>query len=70
MIYEIFLKSNNNNPFFYLNSMTYKNNGKTLNIWKEYFEDLNIPIPEGEPGINPGGISLSNKIDIIHNYMN
>ena len=48
--------------------MTYKVNGKTLPVWEEYFNKLNIPIPEHEPGINPGGISLSNKIRIIHDY--
>ena len=37
-------------------------------IWKDYFQKLNILIPENEPGINPGGISLSSKINIIYNY--
>ena len=48
--------------------MTYKSNGKTMTIWIDYFNELNIPIPENEPGINPGGISKSKKINIIHNY--
>jgi len=25
---------------------------------------LNIPIPEGKPGINPGGISRSEKLEM------
>ena len=50
--------------------MTYQYNGETLEIWIDYFNKLNIPIPENQPGINPGGISLSKKIDIIYNYMN
>ena len=54
--------------FFELKPMTYKLNGETLPIWKDYFQKLNILIPENEPGINPGGISLSSKINIIYNY--
>jgi len=69
LIYDIFLESNNHHPFFYLHPMTYKYNGVTLDTWVDYFEKLDIPIPENEPGINPGGISLSEKITIIHNYM-
>ena len=68
LIYEIFYQANNNQDFFYLEPMTYKFNNETLPIWKEYFNNLNMPIPEGEPGINPGGISLSDKINIIANY--
>ena len=68
LIYDIFFEANNQKPFFDLNPMTYKHDGETLDIWIKYFEELNIPIPENEPGINPGGISLSKKIDIIHNY--
>jgi len=68
LIYEIFHQANNNQDFFYLEPMTYKFNNETLPIWKEYFNTLNMSIPEGEPGINPGGISLSDKINIIANY--
>ena len=69
LIYDIFVEANNNDPFFNLQPMTYKYNGETLDTWVTYFEKLNISIPENEPGINPGGISLSKKIDIIYNYM-
>ena len=40
----------------------------TIDVWKEYYKKLNIKIPEGELGINPGIMSLSSKIDIIHYY--
>ena len=33
-----------------------------------YYEELNAEIPEGEPGLNPGGISQSDKIDIIYTF--
>ena len=68
LIYDIFLKANNNKSFFYLSPMTYKEGEKTMPIWVDYFNNLGISIPENEPGINPGGISLSKKINIIYNY--
>jgi len=68
LIYDIFLKANNQQKVFSLNPMTYQHNGKTLDIWIDYFNVLGITIPENEPGINPGSISLSKKINIIHNY--
>ena len=69
LIYNMFLKANKNHAVFNLQPMTYKHQGKTLDTWLTYFENLNIPIPENEPGINPGGMSRSKKIDIIYNYM-
>ena len=68
LIYEIFLIANDKKEFFALKPMTYKLNGQTLPVWENYFKKLNILIPENEPGINPGGISLSPKINIIYNY--
>ncbi|WP_321438386.1 YiiX/YebB-like N1pC/P60 family cysteine hydrolase [uncultured Bacteroides sp.] len=61
LIYLIFLKSNNNIPIFPLAAMTYKSpkTGEIFPVWKDYFKGLNIPVPEGKPGINPGGISCS-----------
>jgi len=70
LIYDIFWNANNQKGVFNLHPMTYKYNGETIDIWIDYFNELGIPIPENEPGINPGSISLSNKIDIIHNYAN
>jgi hypothetical protein len=34
--------------------------------WVEYYEELGHPIPEGELGLNPGRMSRSEAIDIIH----
>ena len=67
LIYEIFLNSKNNS-LFELQPMTYKYDNQTIDIWVEYFHELGIPIPENEPGINPGGISLSDKINIIYKF--
>lgn len=70
LIYEIFLRANKNRPVFELQPMTFKDpqTGETLAAWKEYFTELGIAIPEGQPGINPGGISRSTALTIIDPY--
>lgn len=70
LIYDILLKANNGIPVFALNTMTFKSpdTGEITKGWKEYFGKYNLPVPEGEPGINPGAMSSSNVIDIVHYY--
>lgn len=41
---------------------------KTFGVWEEYYKSLGQPIPEGQPGLNPGGISRSKLIEIVHSY--
>ncbi|MGB0390465.1 MAG: YiiX/YebB-like N1pC/P60 family cysteine hydrolase [Salibacteraceae bacterium] len=68
LVYYSFLR--NGEPIFKLNPMTFKalNTDSTFAAWEGYFADLNVPIPEGEPGLNPGGISLSKEIEVVHFY--
>jgi hypothetical protein len=70
LIYEIFLRANDNKPLFLLQPMTFKDpdTGVTLPAWKEYFSRLNVPVPEGQPGINPGTISRSPVLTIVYEY--
>ena len=66
LIFEAFEKDS----IFQLKPMTFLHpkTKDTLKIWKEYYSDLNTNIPEGNPGINPGIMSLSNKIEMVHFY--
>ena len=67
LLYEAFKDANNNKDFFELAPMTYKD-PKTKSFfpaWVEYYKALNKDIPEGKPGLNPGSISRSDKIEII-----
>ena len=41
---------------------------KTMKLWEEYYKDLGIKVPEGHLGINPGNMSISNNIKIVHHY--
>lgn len=70
LIYDAFLYSNNNQPFFQLFPMTYKepHSESFFPVWIEHFNKIGIPIPEGKLGCNPGGMSLDKKIkiELIH----
>ena len=67
LIYDAFLFANGGRPFFTLYPMTYKQPGTDdfFPAWVEYYNELGKPIPEGLPGCNPGGISVSDKIEIL-----
>jgi hypothetical protein len=46
--------------------MTFKelNSENFLPAWEEYFNKMNVPIPEGKPGINPGDMMNEKNIKI------
>ncbi|GHV16777.1 peptidoglycan peptidase [Bacteroidia bacterium] len=70
LVYEILLKANDGKPVFPLNIMTFKSpeSGEISAGWIEHFKKYNKPVPEGEPGINPGAMSRSDVIEIVHRY--
>lgn len=64
LIYDAYKKANGNKAFFKLEPMTFKQPGtkQFFDAWVDYYKALQQPIPQGAPGINPGGISSSDKI--------
>ena len=66
LIYEAFEKDS----VFRLYPMTFIDpiTNNTMNLWQEYYNELETKIPEGEPGINPGIMSISENIKIVHKY--
>ncbi len=70
LIYEIFLRANNGKPIFELQPMTFRDpdNGETFPAWEKYYLEIEAPIPEGELGLNPGSISRSSVITIVHAF--
>ena len=70
LIYEIFLQANDNKPVFKLQPMTFAepDTEEIMLVWKEYFAELDVPVPQGQLGINPGGISCSPALTIVHIY--
>jgi len=57
-------------PIFKLEPMTFNDpdTKAIFPIWEDYFKKLNISVPEGKPGLNPGSISRSDKIEIVYKY--
>ncbi len=69
LVYDAYLYANGGKPFFELAPMTFKQPGSEqyYPVWVDYFDSKGQDIPEGQPGCNPGGLSLSDKIDILGN---
>ncbi|MCX8744093.1 hypothetical protein J3U68_01530 [Snodgrassella sp. B3882] len=70
LIYQIFKEANHGQEVFPLQAMTFKSKetGEFPPYWVEHFKKLALPIPEGQPGNNPGDMSRSNLIEIVHYY--
>lgn len=70
LIYDALKYANNNKPVFKLFPMTFKKPGSDsyFPVWENYFRNLQMEIPEGQPGCNPGGLSRSKKIYIMGLY--
>lgn len=67
LIYDAFKEANHQKAFFELQPMTFKQpHRKTFfPVWVTYYHQLQMSIPEGALGINPGGISMSPKLDMF-----
>jgi uncharacterized protein YycO len=67
VLFEAFKKANGGKDIFTCQPMTYKDpeTKEFFPPWVEYYKGLNTEIPEGLMGLNPGGISLSDKIEVI-----
>ena len=70
IIYEGLKKADNTQELFSLKPMTFNEPGTDSPFvhWVEYYEELGHPIPEGELGLNPGAMSRSDAIEIVHVY--
>lgn len=70
LIHLAFQYANNDDPIFETPPMTFKEPGtdSTFVIWTNYYAQLGRPIPEGEIGLNPGSMSRSPYIEIVHHF--
>ena len=70
LIYDAYLTANKGKPVFQLFPMTFidPDTKQIFPAWVDYYKALGIEIPEGKPGCNPGGLSVSDKIDILSYY--
>jgi uncharacterized protein YycO len=67
LMYRAFYVANNKNDFFELEPMTFKDpaTNNYFPAWVNYYNAIDIPIPEGFMGCNPGGISRSKHLMFI-----
>ena len=68
LVYDAYAYASGNPHFFEAPAMTFKKaeTDEILPYWVAYFEKLRISVPEGRPGINPTGLSRSDKLRIIN----
>ncbi len=64
LIYDCFLIGAQDSSIFRLEPMTFRSaaHPEVAQIWDSYYRDLQHEVPEGELGINPAGMSRSEKI--------
>ena len=67
LLYDIFVEANAGQAVFELQPMTFRKPGSSYphQVWQAYFEKRKEPVPEGKPGLNPGGMSRSSAIRIV-----
>jgi uncharacterized protein YycO len=70
LIYYMFKEANQGEDVFLLEPMTFIDpaSGATFPVWEKYYRELGAPIPENAPGLNPGSISRSDKLNIFYPY--
>ena len=64
LLYLAFVAASGDSLFFDTPPMTFKtaDSDDFYPFWISYFQDLGIDIPEGQPGLNPNGMSLAEKL--------
>lgn len=67
LLFDAFQSANSGNNPFRLEPMEYRVPGtlEVFPVWKAYFEKKGIPVPQGLPGCNPGGLSRSPSLQFI-----
>ena len=68
LIYYAFKHANHETPVFATAPMTFKDpkTQEYFPAWVDYYKSLGVPIPQGQPGINPGGMSREDCLNIVY----
>ena len=70
LVWEAFRDANGGAPLFELAPMDFGDptgeRGPWWSVWAAYFAERGVPVPQGEPGINPGAISRSERLDVLY----
>jgi hypothetical protein len=67
LLYKAYKVANGGQDLFPLQAMTFKDPATQsfFPAWTAYYKSLQVAIPEGAPGLNPGGISRSPLLEKI-----
>lgn len=70
LLYDAYQWAYHQKPFFRLQPMTFKDpaTGHYFPAWQSYYEKLNMTVPEGKPGCNPGSIANDPKVTIVYSF--
>lgn len=65
-----FQNANHNHALFQHVPMDFTNGKSTkiLALWQNYYQNLQVKVPQGQLGTNPGAMSRESSIQIIHFY--
>ena len=70
LVYEVFREANGGTPLFPAAPMFYGDptdpHDPWWPVWRRYFAEQAAEVPQGAPGVNPGALSRSEALDILH----
>lgn len=67
LVVDMFKAANSGEEFFVEHPMNFRDTatGRIHSAWQSYYDYFGMPVPQGQPGSNPGDISKDNKISIM-----
>jgi hypothetical protein len=67
LVVDMFASANGGRPFFHERPMSFRDlsTGTIAQTWIDYYAYFGLPVPEGEPGSNPGDISADPRLEMI-----
>jgi len=70
LVYELLEAEDSCQQVFHMEPMTYKDpeTKAIFPVWADYFKKMNMEVPEGLPGLNPGGMSRMPHVHFLHWY--
>lgn len=70
LIVECFRVARPQDPVFSQTAMSFRDpqTGQLFDYWVNYYAQLQQQIPEGQPGSHPTLLSLSDRIQLVHQY--
>lgn len=67
LVVDMFAEANAGAPFFPERPMSFRDKvtGEIHPAWVSYYERFGMDVPDGEPGSNPGALSLDDRLDLV-----